>query len=224
MSLPTHLVDANLAAYARGDADGLSSTLADGCQLGPLGGDALASGRQACQDAYERTMQAYPMSGTRALNRIAVGPVVIDHEVSQRADGARLFVCTIYTVREGAIARIETVMSKAAAVGLNAAQGQLDAYNAQDLDAYMAFFAPDCVIYDWQGPITQAGAEAIRARYAALFAEHPENHAELVNRIAVGEVVVDHERVRRTPKGQAFEVAAVYTLRDGLIARIDFIR
>ena len=84
MSLPTHLVDANLAAYGRGDAEGLASTLAVECQIGPLAGDPVATGREACQAAYEKTMAAYPLALTRSLNRIAVGPVVIDHEAAQR--------------------------------------------------------------------------------------------------------------------------------------------
>ena len=224
MSLPTHLVDANLAAYGRGDAEGLASTLAADCQIGPLAEAALVTGREACQAAYEKTMAAYPLALTRSLNRIAVGPVVIDHEASQRTDGARRYVATFYTVKDAAIARVETVIAEGAAAGLNTIQAQLDAYNAQDLDAHMALYQPDATIRDWHGAITHAGVEAIRSRYAGLFAEHPQNHALLVNRIAVGAVVIDHERVRRSPDGAAFEVAAVYTLRDGLIARIDFIR
>lgn len=224
MSLPTNLVDANLAAYARGDVEGLAATLAPDCQIGPLDGAAVAQGREACQGAYDATMQVYPMSGTRSVNRIAIGPVVIDHENSRRTDGKLRYVATFYTVKDGAIANIETVVSSALPSGLNAVQGQLDSYNAQDLDAHMAHYHPDAVIRDWHGAITQAGVEAIRNRYAALFAEHPENHAQLVNRIAVGNVVVDHERVRRTPDGPSFDVAAVYTLRDGLISQIAFIR
>jgi hypothetical protein len=224
MSLPTHLVDANLAAYGRGDAEGLASTLAVECQIGPLAGDPVATGREACQAAYEKTMAAYPLALTRSLNRIAVGPVVIDHEAAQRTDGARRFVATFYTIKDSAIARIETVISQEAAQGLNTIQAQLDTYNAQDLDAHMALYQPDAIIRDWHGAITQAGVDAICARYAGLFAEHPHNHARLVNRIAVGPVVVDHERVQRSPDGTPFEVAAIYTLRDGLIARIDFVR
>ena len=33
-----------------------------------------------------------------------------------------------------------------------------------------------------------------------------------------------HERVERAPGGDNFEVAAIYTLRDGKIARVDFAR
>lgn len=104
------------------------------------------------------------------------------------------------------------------------AQGQLDAYNAQDLDAYMAFFADDCVVADLNGPVTMQGAAAIRERYAKTFATYPENRARLVHRVVIGQTVIDHEDVARTPGGERFEVAAIYTIRDGKIARVDFVK
>lgn len=104
------------------------------------------------------------------------------------------------------------------------AQGQLDAYNAQDLDGYMAFFAEDCVIADLNGAVTMRGAAEIRARYAQTFAQYPENHARLVHRMVIGATVIDHEDVARAPDGPRFEVAAIYTTRDGRIARVDFVK
>ncbi len=57
-----------------------------------------------------------------------------------------------------------------------------------------------------------------------MFAENPENRVDLLGRIAVGNVVIDHERVFRSKAATPFEVAAIYTVRDGLIARVDFVR
>jgi hypothetical protein len=114
-----------------------------------------------------------------------------------------------------------------AAAGLkpvDIAQGQLEAYNAQDLDAFCGFYADDVVVADLNGAVTGEGLAALRARYEGLFAQFPRNHAALVGRIAVGQVVVDHERVTRTPDGEAFEVAAIYTIADGKIARVDFVK
>ena len=101
-------------------------------------------------------------------------------------------------------------------------QAQLEAYNAQDLDAYCAFFADDVVVADLNGKVTTQGIEAYRARYAGTFGQFPENKAELLNRIAVGATVIDHEKVVRAPGGDSFEVIAIYTLADGKIARVDF--
>ncbi|MDP3659857.1 nuclear transport factor 2 family protein [Phenylobacterium sp.] len=101
-------------------------------------------------------------------------------------------------------------------------QGQLDAYNAQDLDAYCAYFTPDVVVADLNGAVTTQGIEAYRARYAKAFADFPQNKAELLARIVLGTSVIDHERVVRKPGGETFEVAAIYTFADGKIARVDF--
>ena len=102
------------------------------------------------------------------------------------------------------------------------AQKQLDAYNAQDLDTYMTFFAKDCVVSGLNATPTETSAEAIRARYAKAFATFPENKAELKSRIAVGNTVVDHELVIRKPGGEQFEIIAIYSFQDGLISRVDF--
>lgn len=101
-------------------------------------------------------------------------------------------------------------------------QAQLDAYNAQDLEAFLACYADDCVIADLNGPITQNGKATIRERYTAMFAKFPENKALLVNRIANGNTVVDHEDVIRAPGGERFFAVAIYTIAGGKIARVDF--
>lgn len=102
------------------------------------------------------------------------------------------------------------------------AQRQLDAYNAQDVDSMMAFYAPDVVVSGLNGTPTETDREALRARYVKAFAQFPQNKAELVNRIAVGNSVADHEHVIRAPGGETFDVIAIYSFRDGLISRVDF--
>ncbi len=102
------------------------------------------------------------------------------------------------------------------------AQKQLDAYNAQDLDTYVSYFAPDCVVSGLNGTPTETSRDAIKVRYAKAFAQFPLNKAELKSRIAVGNAVVDHELVIRAPGGEQFEIIAIYTFKDGLISRVDF--
>ena len=105
---------------------------------------------------------------------------------------------------------------------IDIAQKQLDAYNAQDLETYVSFFASDCVVSGLNGTPTETSRDAIKARYAKAFAQFPQNKAELKNRIAVGNSVVDHELVIRSPGGEQFEIIAIYTFKDGLISRVDF--
>ena len=102
------------------------------------------------------------------------------------------------------------------------AQKQLDAYNAQDLDTYVSYFTEDCIVSGLNGTPTETTRDAIKARYAKAFAQFPQNKAELKNLITVGNTIVDHELVIRAPGGEQFEIIAIYTFRDGLIARVDF--
>jgi hypothetical protein len=102
-------------------------------------------------------------------------------------------------------------------------QAQLDAYNAQDLEAYCGYFTDDVVVANVGGEVTGQGIEAYRTRYRDAFARFPANKAELLARIVLADTVIDHERVDRGDGSTApFEVAAIYTFRGDRIARVDF--
>lgn len=103
-------------------------------------------------------------------------------------------------------------------------QRQFDAYNAQDMEAMLATYADDCIIADLNGAITQRSKAELGARYAKTFAEFPKNRARSVNRMALGDTVIDHEHVERSPEGPFFEAICIYTIRNGLIARVDFVK
>jgi hypothetical protein len=107
---------------------------------------------------------------------------------------------------------------------VNLVQQQLDTYNAQDLDGFLACYTDDVVVADLNGAVSSSGIAALRRRYAEMFAAYPNNHARLVNRIAVGNIVVDHEDVRRSPDAPLFQAIAIYTIKDAKIARVDFVK
>ncbi len=99
---------------------------------------------------------------------------------------------------------------------------QFDAYNAQDLEGMLGKYSEDCIVAELNGPVLQSGKAEIRARYAKIFADYPQNRARSINRIALGATVIDHEQVARGPEGPHFEAICVYAIKDGLIARVDF--
>jgi uncharacterized protein (TIGR02246 family) len=101
-------------------------------------------------------------------------------------------------------------------------QRQLDAYNARDLDSFVACYAENCVLAALNGAVAGSGRQALRDRYAKTFAENPDNQATLLGRIHLGNIVVDHEDVTRGPGKERFQVLAIYTVKDGKIARVDF--
>jgi hypothetical protein len=102
-------------------------------------------------------------------------------------------------------------------------QAQLEAYNARDIDAFVATYTADVQLFELPDKVLVRGAEQLRERYKERFADE-RLHATIVNRIVMGNTVVDHERVRLTlPDGPGtLEAIAIYEVRDGKIATVWF--
>lgn len=103
-------------------------------------------------------------------------------------------------------------------------QRQLDAYNARDLAAFVAQYAEDVRVY--RMPATEpalVGRAALADYYARNRFNIPTLHAELVNRMAFGNKVIDQELITGIGPGPV-GAAAVYEVRDGLIAAVWFFR
>jgi hypothetical protein len=100
----------------------------------------------------------------------------------------------------------------------------LDAYNAGDARRFAEFFAEDAVHGVLHSDQYLHGRDAIHARYVEVFAMYPQNRSVVVNRMALGPFVLDHEKVSRSPDSEPFEVVVIYTFDGGLIKRMDFVR
>lgn len=103
-------------------------------------------------------------------------------------------------------------------------QRQLDAYNAHDLDAWLATYADDAQQFEHPAKPLAAGHAAMRARMVERFSE-PDLHAKLIKRAVMGHVVVDHELVTRNfPEGIGHvELVAFYEVKDGRIQAASFV-
>ena len=99
-------------------------------------------------------------------------------------------------------------------------QKQVEAYNAHDLEAFAATYAEDAQIFRLPSAEPMiSGKDELRIFYGNNRFQAPELHAEIVNRMALGNKVIDHERITGLPNSP-FEVVVIYEVRDGLIARV----
>ena len=103
-------------------------------------------------------------------------------------------------------------------------QRLLDAYNAQDIDAFMAMWASDAQYFEHPSKLLASGAAEIRTRHITRFKE-TNLFGRLIKRMVVGNKVVDQEVVMRTfPEGTGrVDVIAIYEVKDGKIANAWFI-
>ncbi len=104
-------------------------------------------------------------------------------------------------------------------------QRQLDAYNAHDLEAFIATYSPEIEIFDISNANTaqMTGLEGMRAVYGEMFSTMPNLRCDLGNRIADGAFVVDHEICAMGEPGDPPERAiAIYQVENNLIRRVWF--
>lgn len=102
-------------------------------------------------------------------------------------------------------------------------QRQLDAYNAKDIDAWLATYAPEAEQYLIHGALLAKGHATMRERMQERFAE-PDLFARLLSRTCMGNLVIDHELITRNfPEGRgSIEMLCVYEVADGLIQKGSF--
>lgn len=103
-------------------------------------------------------------------------------------------------------------------------QNQVDAYNKQDLEAFLKTYSDDVVVTSG-GKVAVQGKEALRERYGKLFAKYPKNRAEIAERRLEGEsAVLDHEIItgRSPDKPDPWDVGWVrYEVANGLIRKVE---
>ena len=115
------------------------------------------------------------------------------------------------------------------AAGFDPVDAQLAAYNARDVDAFLACYRADCVIDDGEGARLMTGHAEMRTRYRALFDGSPHLHCAIVHRTRIGDYVLDEESISgRLPGTQPELHRAVVIYRidraSGLIAHVRFLR
>ena len=105
---------------------------------------------------------------------------------------------------------------------LELVQRQLEAYNAHDLDAFLSAYSDKIQMFRMPSPEPNISG---KAQLAEFYGKNRFNvaglHAELLNRMEIGNKVVDHERVTGL-RDAPFEVVCVYEVGRESIQRVWF--
>ena len=101
-------------------------------------------------------------------------------------------------------------------------QRQLDAYNARDIEAFMATYSTDITLYSFPETITTKGHEQLRKKYTEMFENTPDLYCDLKKRMVIANKVIDHEYVRKN--GNYINAVAIYEIQNGLIVKVTFIK
>jgi hypothetical protein len=103
-------------------------------------------------------------------------------------------------------------------------QQQVNAYNARDIEAFLTKYSPSVKIFDHPDSLLWSGLEEMRKVYTRRFESAPQLHCEIVNRIVLGNFVIDREKVTGLPDDQVINAVAIYAVQEGLIQQVWFLR
>ncbi len=170
-----------------------------------------------------QALAAATVNGARLMGRSDLGApdlLVLDANPLVDVRNARRIR---FVVKDGVAYRPEEILRRTA---VDVVQAQLNAYNAQDLEAFLSTYAEDAVIVkSGTGKVLASGRTALRERYGALFKRFPSNRARVAERKTEGEgVVLDHEVVtgRGPEKPDPWDSGWVrYEVASGVIRRVE---
>ena len=102
-------------------------------------------------------------------------------------------------------------------------QFQLDAYNQRDLEIFLSVFSDTVQSYRLSDmTLLLDGKAAFGAFYAQNRFVHEGLRAELIERMVVGNKVIDHEMIHGLGP-EPMETAVIFEVEDGLIEKVFFI-
>jgi len=102
-------------------------------------------------------------------------------------------------------------------------QRQLNAYNARDIDAFVAPYSDSVELYQFPDKLMGKGKKQMYDDYKGMFEGVKELHCQLVNRIVQGNTIIDQESVTGFgPK--PLKAIAIYTIEKGKIQKVHFIQ
>ena len=120
-------------------------------------------------------------------------------------------------VKDGRVYEPEQILRKTPE---DVVQQQVNAYNARDIKAFLAAYSPDIRMYRHPDRLLRSGLEEMRRRYGSLFENTPHLHCKIVNRMVLGNFVIDREKITGLPNDQVLHGVVIYEVLGGLIQHV----
>lgn len=104
------------------------------------------------------------------------------------------------------------------------AQQQLDAYNNRNIEAFLLPYSDSVEVYFFPNQLQYKGKDNMRNQYKTMFERLTDLNCKLVNRMVMGNTVIDHEWVIFDKNQPGVSAIAIYTIQNNKIQKVHFIR
>lgn len=182
----------------------------------------MYAGINTLKQNYKNFFSNYKKANVKVLNRMVLDDIVIDEELVT-IDNMTIRQATIYKVDNEKIGSMTFIRNKNTTSNPEIiVNKQLEKYNARDIKGFVETYADDIKLYKLPDSMTLEGQSALKTEYGLFFQQTPDLNAEIVNRIVLGNKVIDKEKV--TINGQIYYAIAIYEVNDGLISSVTFVQ
>ena len=184
--------------------------------------DTMSLGRDKLKENYARFFNKNEKSNVKVLNRMSLKDVVIDEELGTVNHSTNRHI-TIYKVANNSIKSMTFINNAKATSNPEAiVNKQLEAYNKRDIDAFVETYTNNVKLYTFPNNLITEGHDAIRKQYASMFNKTSDLNAQIVNRMVLGNKIIDKEMV--TANGNIFYAIAIYEVKNDKISKVTFIQ
>ena len=102
---------------------------------------------------------------------------------------------------------------------------QVEAYNTRNLEKFLDCHADDVQLFSFsESKPYSVGKENLKNVYQDVFENSPDLHTNIINRMVMGNIVIDHEIVTGRKGVDTSTIIAIYEIENGLISKARFIR
>ncbi|MEC7771259.1 MAG: nuclear transport factor 2 family protein [Bacteroidota bacterium] len=219
---PSKIIQKQVDSFNKRDLDGFVSCFTDNVQVSRFPNEKMYQGNDKMKENYERFFENVKSSSVEVVNRIVLGNMVIDEEVT-KVDGRDGHQIAIYQVENGLISSMTFIFPDGPLTDAESiVQEQLDAYNQRDIEAFANTYAQDVELYQFPYKLNIKGNSKLKEQYAVFFENTPDLHCEIKNRIVLGNKVIDEESV--TINGAIYRAVAIYEVENGEIEKVTFLQ
>ncbi len=221
---PEILLDRQVSNFNAMNLEGFASCFTDSVSVTNFPSDTLYTGANNLKDKYANFFAKQTDSvKAEVLKRFMISDMVIDQERISK-DGNSYTQAAVYKIDRGLISSMSFIQDNSPTDARNevALKDQLEVYNFRNLSAYASYFIDNIEIVDYADDLTLSGKEAVSKFYGDFFEKAKELEKEVVNRIVIGNIIIDEEIVT-IGTGQ-FRSIVVYEMSNGMIKRVSIFK
>lgn len=216
-----NIVQKHIEPFNNRNLEAFANAFDENVSVNRFPSEKMYSGRNTLKENYKQFFKNNKKSKVVILNRMTHNNIVIDEELVTVNNTTNRQV-TIYDTDADNINSMTFISNSKTTSNPEAiVNQQLEAYNNRNIDAFVDTYSADIKLYDFPNKLNSEGKDAIQKSYASFFNSVPDLNAEIVNRIVLGNKVIDSEKV--LINGKVYNAIAIYEVENKLISKVTFI-